>query len=445
MITLSRLLIVTFVTAGFTSLQADDWPRWLGPQQDSVWRESEIIETFPEDGPETLWRTPVGYGYSSPTVVGDRVYLSDYEITEGEVFNNPSSRGPLQGNERVHALDLATGEVLWTHAYERPYNLSYPGGPRCTPAYDEGHIYHLGAEGDLICLDAMTGDVIWKLNFQEAYQVESPIWGFAAHPLVAGDLIYCMVGGEGSAVVAFDKNTGEEKWSGLTAVEPGYCPPSIIRQAGVDQLIIWHSDSINALDPLNGAVYWSLPLKPNYGMAIMTPQKYGDILFACGIGRVAAAISLGTETPTAEFLWKANPRNAVFSANSTPLIKEGIVYGCNVQDSKLIAVELETGNRLWETTQPTLGTTENPHGARHGTAFMTFHEESGKFYLFAENGDLIIADLTPEGYTEHARANILEPTNEAFGRPVVWAAPAFANRSALVRNDRELVRVNLAK
>ena len=94
---------------------------------------------------------------------------------------------------------------------------------------------------------------------------------------------------------------------------------------------------------------------------------------------------------------------------------------------------------------PILGVAENTKDTRHGTVFLTRHEESGKWFLFSENGDLIIADLSPEGYQEISRAHVIEPTNEAFGRPVVWTAPAFAGKSVLVRNDKEIVQVNLGR
>ena len=89
--------------------------------------------------------------------------------------------------------------------------------------------------------------------------------------------------------MAFDKNTGKEKWRALTAAEPGYCPPTIIHHAGVDQLIIWHPESLNSLNPADGSVYWSLPLKPSYGMSIMAPQKEGNKLFVSAKGRGVAS------------------------------------------------------------------------------------------------------------------------------------------------------------
>ena len=114
--------------------------------------------------------------------------------------------------------------------------------------------------GDLLCLDRLTGKVRWAKNLGKEYHLDGPpVWGWAAHPLLDGDLLYCLVGGEGSAVVAFEKDTGKEVWKALTTEEIGYSPPMIYEAGGKRQLIIWLSESINALEPATGKVYWTKP------------------------------------------------------------------------------------------------------------------------------------------------------------------------------------------
>ncbi len=428
-----------------TFAPAADWPRWLGAENDSDWKESGIVEDFSAGDPEVLWRVPVGWGYSGPAVADGRVYLMDYEKTSGEVLNNPGGKSRLEGRERVLCFDRESGELLWSHSYDRPYFLSYAGGPRCTPTVGDGKVFALGAEGNVTCLDAKSGEVIWARDLVADYDTETPIWGFSAHPLLHGDTLYCVVGGPGSVAVAFDKDTGEEKWRALSAAEPGYCPPTMIRQAGVDQLLIWHPEAINALNPATGDVYWSLPLKPSFGMSIMSPRKSGDLLFASGIGRVGALMRLGTEEPTAEFVWRAKPKEALFAANCTPYILGDHIYGPDIDTSELICARLSDGARVWTNGRPVVGEDPAPRGVRHGTAFLTRNTENGLFYIFNENGDLIIAHLSPEGYEEKGVVSLLEATNEAFGRPVVWSSPAFAGRSIFVRNDKELIRCDLSR
>ncbi|NBT14628.1 MAG: pyrrolo-quinoline quinone, partial [Planctomycetia bacterium] len=318
----------------------------------------------------------------------------------------------------------------------------------CTPTVHDGKVYALGAEGNLFCLDAATGRVVWSKDFKKEYAAPTPLWGFCGHPLIDGDRLVCLVGGEGSVAVAFDKNTGREHWRALSASESGYCPPSIIEHGGVRQLVIWDADKLNALDPATGAVLWSQPLKPAYGMSIMAPRvaatREGTVLFASGIGRVGALYRLAADGSGASVAWRGDPKSAVYCANSTPFTAGDTLYGCDCETGFLTAVELATGRRLWETGRPTLG----DRRGRHGTAFLVRQgdgDQDDRTWLFSETGDLILARLTPRAYDELGRVRLVSPTNECFGREVVWSHPAFANRCVFARNDRELVCVSLAE
>jgi outer membrane protein assembly factor BamB len=262
------------------------------------------------------------------------------------------------------------------------------------------------------------------------------------------DLVICVVGGEGSVAVAFDRVSGTERWRALTASEQGYCPPTIIESAGIQQLLIWDADNLNSLEPATGRQLWSEPLKPTYGMSIMVPQLgelNGDqVLFASGIGKIGALYSLAKDSPGAQVVWRGGPKNAMYCANSTPFIEKNTIYGCDCQTGMLTAVDLESGDRLWETSVPTSGT-DRP--AKHGTAFLIrqpLPKDPSRVWLFSETGDLILARLTRDAYEECGRMHVLEPTNECFGRSVVWTHPAFANGCCFARNDKELVCVSLS-
>ena len=422
-----------------TSLSADDWPEWLGPNRQSVWQEDGIVQRFPTEGLEVKWRVPVGFGYSGPAVANNRVYITDYVMTSGEVSNNPGGRDELTGQERVLCFSANTGKVLWKHTYTRPYALSYPKGPRCVPTVVDGKVYTLGAEGDLFCLHAESGKVIWSKQLQTEYHTPSPIWGFCAHPLVVGETLYCLVGGEGSVAVAFNKDTGEERWRALSASTAGYCPPTWLQYDGVEQLLIWHPESLNRLDPETGKVIWSVPLKPSYEMSIAIPRVAGDLLFASGIGNVGALFQMQAGHQAPEVVWRGTPKTAIYSSNSTPFLENDVMYGSDCQIGSLMAVRLKDGERLWETFE---ATSQTDRRASHGTAYLVKHET--RFFIFTETGDLVLANLTPKAYTEISRFHVLEPTNDCFGRAVVWSHPAFAERSVFARNDQELVCVDLA-
>ena len=441
-------LLALGLVAGSTGETAD-WPQWRGPQRDGIWRETGTVEQIPATGLPVRWRIPIEGGYAGPAVAGGRVFVTDYVRRDGELANNPNDRTLLAGNERVLCLDATTGQVLWKHEYDCPYSISYAAGPRCTPTVHDGRVYVVGAEGNLLCLEASTGKLLWQKDFKRDYAAPTPIWGFCGHPLVVDDLLICLVGGEGSVAVAFDRVTGEERWRALSASEQGYCPPTLMEAAGRRQLLIWDADNLNSLEPTTGELLWSEPLKPAYGMSIMAPQlgqlNGQQVLFASGIGRVGALYDLAADRPAAAVRWRGEPKSAVYCANSTPFIEGDTIYGCDCHTGMLTAVDLETGERLWETTAPT-SATDRP--AKHATAFLIRQPTAdGGFrtWLFSETGDLILARLTRQGYEELGRTHLLDPTNECFGRPVVWTHPAFADRCCFVRNDKELICVSLAK
>jgi outer membrane protein assembly factor BamB len=149
----TAFLTFLFVSA---TLRAEDWPQWMGSHRDNVWRESGLIEKFPDGGPKTLWSVPVAGGFAGPAVAGGRVYLTDY-VTKENVKVGNFDRKKFTGTERVLCLDEATGEEIWKHEYPVTYGISYPAGPRCTPCVNDSKVYTLGAEGNLICFNAATG------------------------------------------------------------------------------------------------------------------------------------------------------------------------------------------------------------------------------------------------------------------------------------------------
>jgi len=429
------LVLTAFV---FDGVNADDWPQWLGKNRDSRWCEEGIVDRFPQKGLRVKWSETVGMGYSGPIVAEGKVVVTDYVRSSGEITNAPSQRDRLEGVERVLCFDSLTGKLIWKHVDQRQYEISYPGGPRCTPTIDGDKVYTLGAEGHLLCLEMESGETVWEKDLKNEYKTESPIWGFAAHPLVDGNSVYCVVGGEGSVAVALNKHTGDEIWRALSAADPGYCPPTIIQHAGVRQLLIWHTTALNGLDPNTGKIYWSVPLQPSYGMSIAAPRKSGNLLFASGIGHVGAMLKLNDDEPDAEILWHGTANSAVYSSNTTPILQEPMIYGVDCSSGAMVAARLEDGKREWETFQPTTG----GRRASHGTAFLVQHAD--RFFLFSETGHLILAKMSPAGYEELDRFHVLEPTNSIFGRNVVWSHPAFAEKCMFARNDELLTCVDLS-
>jgi outer membrane protein assembly factor BamB len=430
-----------FLFALVGPVPASDWPQWMGPNRDGVWPESGIVDSFPKEGPKKLWSMPVSLGYAGPAVAKGRVYVPDFIALEGDVKNGPAAKVKLTGTERLHCLEAATGKSLWVDRYDCKYDLSYPSGPRCTPTVDGDRVYTVGAMGDLRCLNAESGSLVWSKSFAKDYGAETPIWGYAGHPLVYGDQVICLVGGKDALVVSFDKKTGKEAWKSLDAKEPGYAPPVVIEAGGKSQLIIYHPTALVSLDPATGKPYWTHEVKPMYAMSIMAPQRDGDTLFA-GNMFAGIAVTLHKTEPKAELNWAAKRTNALTPVNMTPLIHESVMYGCD-QPGVFRAVSMKDGRRLWATMLPVTGRDVAETNVGSGTAFVV--RNGDRYFLFGETGDLILAKMTPESYTEVSRARILEPTGEAFGRKVVWSHPAFANGCVFARNDKEIVCLSLKK
>jgi len=285
-------------------------------------------------------------------------------------------------------------------------------------------------------LQLATGDVIWEKELKQDYELESaPYWGFAAHPLVSGDTLYCVVGGPGSVAVAFDKMTGKERWRNLSAKSPGYCPPTIVESHGQQTLIIWHSEALNGLDPRSGEVYWSYDLAPAYEMPIIAPIQSGQYVLATALQGTSLLLELGASPQETKIVWQGN---GIHSDHNPPLIVDGHLYGISGR-GQLHCCELVSGQRLWETVE----TTPNGRPANSATGFLVYNND--KFFIFIETGELILAKLNPQGYEELDRVRVLEPTSRTGNREVVWSHPAFAGTRMFARNDKELVCIELGK
>jgi len=413
---------------------AEDWPQWMGPKRNNQWGIQGAPKEFPAGGLKPLWSTKVSGGYSGPAVVADRVYVTDL-VTSGDTKNDNFGRKSFQGTERVLCIDNKNGEVLWKHEYPVEYAISYPAGPRCTPLVEENRLYTLGAEGDLFCFAADTGKVIWSKQLKQVYKTNSALWGYAAHPLIDGENLITLAGGEGSQTVALNKRTGEEIWRFGTSAETGYSPPTIIQAGGVRQLILVNPEAVNSVNPATGKMYWSIPYAADNGSIIMSPVHSGKHLFVGGYSNKNLLIELDASKPEAKEVWRNQAKKGMSPVNVQPMVIDDVVYGCD-QSGELMAFNIATGERLWETSKPI-----SPRPLGSGTAFMVRHQD--RFFLFNESGELLIAKLSPKGYEEISRTKIIDPTNVAFGRDVVWCAPAYANGSIYVRNDEQLIRVPL--
>ena len=451
-----RLLSVslTLLLGAALPLHADDWPQWRGPLRDGVWRETGILERFPPERLPVRWRTTVGPGFSGPAVADGRVFLMDRAVDQdaaADVKTQWNYRDKTTGRERVLCLDEATGKILWRHAYPCAYTVAYGSGPRATPTVCADKVYTLGAMGDLLCLNTATGKVVWQENFVRDYGAEVPLYGFASPPLVDGERLITVVGGQDHAVVALDRHTGKELWKAGSASEPGYCAPLICTLGGQRQVIAWLADALMGLEPETGRVRWTIPRSLVAGMAISTPAIEGNRLAVCSQYEGVMMLEFKPGAAEPAILWKASAgtvpehqwRKAGFNTTiSTVLLMGGYVYGVSLY-GETCCLDDQTGQRMWTTLEPTSGGTVPRE--RWSTLFMVPHGD--KVFIFNEKGDLLLARLTPAGYNEISRTHIVDPDMASAGgggRKVVWSHPAFANRCVYARNAHEIVCISLA-
>lgn len=432
----TSLLVILCHFAFNACVAADDWPQWRGPNRDGRWHERGLIKTFPDSGLQPRWKVEIGPGYSGPTVVDQRVYLTDRQ-TEPEQA------------ERVLCFDAADGQLLWQHRYLCEYRISYEAGPRAAVTVDDGQAFALGAMGHLHCLNAQNGEVLWKRDLNSEFQIQRndrsesrmPIWGIAAAPLIHDDVVILHIGGrDGACVVALQRSDGSEVWRALDD-RAQYTAPIVVRQAGQDVVVVWTGDSVAGLDPRSGKVHWRHVMTPiNLPIGVATPIAHDGHVFVTSFYDGALMLKLLEDRLAVDEVWRARGRSekdtdALHSIISTPIWLGDHIYGVDSY-GELRCLEAATGKRVWE------DKTATPR-ARWST--IHFVQNDDRTWMFNERGELIIAKLSPAGFQEISRAKLIEPTRLQLNRRdgVCWSHPAFAGGHVFARSDEVLVCASL--
>ena len=438
-------IILSACSLGAGAAAAEDWPAWRGSRGDSTWNEEGIIDRFPSGGLPVRWRAPVKEGYAGPAVADGRVFIADFERNQG------TQR--IDGNERLMALDEATGELLWTRSWPVDYSAimgSYAEGPRAVPTVDGDRVYLVGAAGHLIVARTTDGQELWRKHYPTDYDVGVPIFGFSSSVLIEGDTALTIVGAEPDGmVIAWNKHTGEEVWRAIeTNSEPGYSQPTIVTAAGRRQLLIWHPLAITSLDPTSGEILWSFDYEARDTLSVATPMVANDRLFLTQFYGGSLMLELNDE-PGVKELWQFKghtemPKDtlALHSLITTPIFEDVTVYGIDSY-GELRALDARSGERIWE------DKTMIRQG-RWGSAFLV--RNADRWIAFTDIGDLVLCRFTRKGYEEIDRTHLIDPTTSAgFGgrkfadADINWGHPAFANGHVIVRNDREILSASLVE
>ncbi len=408
---------------------AEDWPQWRGPQRDGVWRETGIVSRFDRQRLQPVWKAEISSGYSGPTVANGRVYVTDRIASPQQL-------------ERIHCWDWKSGIPIWSYQYECPYKeVSYEAGPRAAVTIHDGRAYSLGTMGNLICLDAGTGTLLWKRDLYTEYDIRMPIWGIAAAPLIVDRMVIIQVGGnDGACVVAFDRKDGHELWRALND-RASYSSPILVEQGTSQVVVCWTGDSVAGMEAYSGEVLWRFPFPPrSVIIGISTPVVDRGQLFVTSFYDGSLMLRLARSHPGVEEAWSAcgvdeKHTEALHSIISTPILRGDYLYGVDSY-GELRCLDARTGKRIWE------DRTATPR-ARWSNIHFVQHEED--VWMFNERGELIISQLSPAGFQEKSRSLLIDPTQEQLRQRngVCWAHPAFANRHVFARNDKELICVSL--
>lgn len=399
-------LAVVFVAT--IPVPAADWPQWRGPNRDGTSPEKGLLQRWPPDGPKLLWKaTDVGSGYSTPSVVGDRLYLLANEGLE---------------NEFVAAISASDGKRVWR---TRLGNVGQPNqmpnfpAARSTPTVEGGVLYALSSDGDLACLDTGSGEIRWRKHLRSDFGGKPGVWAYAESPLIDGDTLVATPGGSEATLVALNKKTGEVIWKssipeGGTAA---YASALAIEVGGVRQYVQLLQKGLVGVDAKTGKFLWRFD-KPvsRFNANIPTPVFGDGIAYAGSSGTGAGAVRLKAKdggTAAEPLYFEANLPNAIGGA-----VKLGdYLYGTT--GSGLLCLDFQTGQVKWK-------------DRALGAASLCFAD--GRLYLHGENGEVALVEPSPEGYREQGRFTPPDPPKHANRMEKAWVYPVVAGGKLYLRD-----------
>jgi outer membrane protein assembly factor BamB len=386
-----------------------DYPQWRGPRRDGISPERGLLSAWPTGGPKLLWqRKDIGYGYGSPSVVGNRVLVLGNEGTD---------------NEFVQALDSRSGRTLWKIRVGKVGNPdqqpSYPGA-RTTPTVDGKLVYALGSDGDLVCLDINSGKTLWTKHLRTDFGGTPGIWAYSESPLVDGDRVIVTPGGAEKTLVALNKKTGAVLWtSAIPEGEKGasYSSAVVATIGGVRQYIQFLPKGVVGLEALSGRVLWRYKntVDPRFGMNAQTPVVLGDSVYtaAGNSGGLVNLVRTGAGFDAQE-RWLV--RNTPCTLGGTVFFG-GNLYGTNYRE---LVCTSAAGKILWQSECV-------------GAASVCLAE--GNLYVHGESGEVALVEASPLGFKEKGRFTPGERPEHLRGRmEKSWAYPVVADKKLWLRD-----------
>jgi outer membrane protein assembly factor BamB len=404
------LLAILFSGLAPAIIQADDWPQWRGPKRDGISEEKGLLKEWPKDGPKLVWQVKdIGAGFSTPAIVGDRIYVMGNQGLD---------------NEFVEALSVSDGKKIWSTTVGKvgspQQQPNYPGA-RSTPTVDGDTIYALSSDGDLASLETSSGKLKWKKNLQTDFGGVAGKWAYSESPLVDGHTVVCAPGGSSASVVALNKKSGEVIWkAALPASEPAaYASAMILETGGVKQYVQMLEKGLTGIDAKTGKVLWRAnKTVSKYGATIPTPVVYDSEVYSAGSGAGGALVKLKSADG------KVEPEQVYFSPKLPTAIGGAVKVGdllFGTSASSLVCSDFGTGDIKWE-------------DRALGAASICYAD--GNLYLHGENGDVALVAAAADGYHEKGHFKPADQPNH--GSAKAWAYPAVANGKLYIRDTGTL-------
>lgn len=327
-------------TDGLIAAPEPDWPQWRGPRRDGISEEKSLLPTWPKDGPRLLWKIDnLGKGWSSPIIVGERIYIT----------------GDVGEDLVVFALDR-DGAVQWRTKNGRAWKNPYPGA-RASCTYSDGRMYHLNAHGRLACLDTVSGREQWAVEILERFAGRNITWALSECVLIDGPRVIVTPGGGKALMAALDKRTGETVWTtpALENDRTSHSSPILFRQDG--RRIIANCSSAHGfgVDADTGKLLWTVPLSNPHGVNVATPiYGSGGIFFVTPYAERGRLYRLREDPQgmTAEHLWSS----PVDTVTGCGVLVDGTLFAAGYRDAKWwLGIDWQTGETKCELKDLTTG------------------------------------------------------------------------------------------
>ena len=391
---------------------ASDWPTWRGTARDDNSPDTGLLKEWPADGPELLWTfDDAGKGYSSPAIVGGKIYVT----------------GSRKGKAQVICIDAATGKELWGEAIgddpEEGYNTGWGGGPRGAPTVSDGMVYAMSANGELACMSAEDGSRQWRKDLVGDFGGKVPSWGYSESPLVDGDKVVVTPGGEQGAIVAFDKKSGKKLWASKDLTDEAQYASLVPADVdGKRQYIQLFMKKIAGVDAENGDVIWTSDWKQGQTAVIPTPvYTDGKVYVTSGYGAGSKLVNI--KGGKANDVWE---NKVMKNHHGGVVLVDGNLFGFS-DGGGLVCQDLKTGEMTWN---------EKGEGIQKGTV----HYADGMLYCMdEEEGSVFLIEATDKGFKEHGRFHLPKKTKLRDGtQGKVWTHPVVIGGRLYLR-DQDLL------